>query len=108
MRRVVCPAVFTEEGAKCEAWMATFPEDAGRVNPPSGPVVARRSPEPLVICAPAMGFPVASTTTPVIVPGCCCGAVVCATPQGAQRSRPKKRALVAAGRHLQAAVEQAA
>src|ERR1700691_5443988 len=95
MRRVACPAIDTEAGAKCEAWMATVPAPAESVNLPSASVVARSSPEPVVICAPAIGFPVASTTIPVTVPEVACGCEAAAWPKlaGAHRTNPKKRAL---------------
>src|SRR5271156_2999484 len=95
MRRVACPSIDTEAGAKCEAWMATLPAPAESVNLPSASVVARRSPEPLVICAPAIGFPVASTTIPMTLPevACCCGAAAWPKLAGAHRTKTRKRAL---------------
>src|SRR5271170_2988765 len=75
--------------------MATLPAPAESVNLPSASVVARRSPAPLVICAPAIGFPVASTTAPVTVLEVACGCGTATWPKlaGAQRTRTKKRAL---------------
>src|ERR1700734_3959554 len=90
MRRVACPSIDTEAGAKCEAWIATVPAPAESVNLPSALVVARRSPAPLVICAPAIGFPVASTTTPVTAPAVG-GAAAWPKIGGAQRTKTKKR-----------------
>src|ERR1700678_4234358 len=75
--------------------MVTVPAPVGRENLPSASVVARRSPDPLVICAPAIGFPVASTTTPVTVPeaGCFCEAAAWPKLAGAHRTNPRMRAL---------------